>query len=282
MPRKKVGSSRNAIMELNTKETIHKKEIPVICRRIRYYRELLGIEQKELAARLDIVGNAVSNWENGRSRPDINLIPEICNVLGITLYELFDIDDPLLRYTKREQYLLSRYRNLSDSNKYLVDNLIQSMERLGMTSEIRDITEITLFDKPLAAGIGDPTEFDDSGEVLYLYDSALTKKADCAFCVNGDSMEPTYSDGDIVLVQRFPRCPTPKPNEVGAFIVGNELYVKEYQTDGLYSHNTDYSPMHFEDHEHVYFIGKVIGIVGEDDIALQEDIDKYFLIHEED
>ncbi len=282
MPRKKIEPTRNALMEINTNETVHKKEIPAICRRIRYYRELLGIEQKELGARLNVVGNAVSNWENGRARPDINLLPDLCDVLGITLYELFDIDDPLLRHTKREQYLLSRYRNLSDSNKYLVDNLINSMERLGMVSEIQDITEITLFDKPLAAGIGDPTEFDDTGEPLFLYNSVLTKKADCAFCVNGNSMEPTYSDGDIVLVQRFPRCSNPKPNDIGAFIVGNELYVKEYQKDGLYSHNKNFAPMHFSDNERVYFIGKVIGVVGEDDIASQEDVDKYFLMHEND
>ena len=282
MPRKKVEPVRRALMEINTQETIHKKEIPVICRRIRYYRELRGIEQKELGAKLNIVGNAVSNWENGRARPDINLLPDLCSELGITLYELFDIDDPLLRHTKREQYLLSRYRNLNDSNKYLVDNLIQSMERLGMVSEVRDITKITLFDKPLAAGIGDPTEFDDSGEPLYLYDSERIKKADCSFRVNGDSMEPTYSDGDIVLVQRYPRCPDPYPDDIGAFIVGNELYIKEYQKDGLYSHNKYYEPMHFSDHEHVYFIGKVIGVIGEDDIASQEDVDKYFVMHEND
>lgn len=280
MPRKKVEPSRIALMDINSKETLHKKEIPAICRRIRYYRELLGIEQKELGAKLNIVGNAVSNWENGRGRPDINLIPEICDILGITLYELFDIDDPLLRHTKREQYLLSRYRNLSDSNKYLVDNLIQSMERLGMVAEVRDVTAITLYDKPLAAGVGDPTEFEDSGEPLYLYVSDKIKGADCAFTVNGDSMEPTYSDGDIVLVKRFPKCPEPAPDEIGAFIVGNELYIKEYRNDGLYSHNADYAPMHFDEHEHVFFIGRVIDTVNDEDIASQSDIDKYFLMNE--
>ncbi len=281
MPRRKVGPARTALMEINSKETVQKKEIPAICRRIRYYRELLGIEQKELGARLNVVGNAVSNWENGRARPDLNLIPELCDILGITLYELFDIDDPLLRHTKKEQYLLSRYRNLSDSNKYLVDNLIQSMERLGMVSEVRDVTEITLYDRPLAAGICDPTEFDEAGDPLYLYTSDLIKKADCAFTVNGDSMEPTYSDGDVVLVQRFPRCEKPKPDDIGAFIVGNETYIKEYQKDALYSHNEDYSPMHFDEHEHVFYIGKVIGVVSEDDYATQTDIDKFFLMNED-
>ena len=59
-------------------------------------------------------------------------------------------------------------------------------------------------------------------------------------------------------------------------------YVKEYQKDGLYSHNEDYDPMHFEEHEHVFYIGKVIGVVGDDDYATQTDIDKYFLMNEDD
>ncbi len=107
--------------------------------------------------------------------------------------------------------------------------------------------------------------------------------ADCAFHVNGDSMEPTYSDGEIVLVQRYPHCSDLKQGDIGAFIVGNELYIKEYHKNGLYSHNEDYEPMHFEAHEHVFFIGKVISVVDEDeDIATQDDIDRYFSIREKD
>ncbi len=282
MPRKKPDPTKSALIDMNTMETLNKKQIPVICRRIKYYRERLGIEQKELGARLNVIGNAVSNWENGRARPDINLLPELCSVLGITLYELYNIEDPLLRHTKREQYLLSSYRNLSEGNKYLVDSLIQSMQRVDYLFQYRDIKVITLFDKPLAAGIGDPTEFDDTGEPLYLYASADTDKADCAFNVNGDSMEPTFSDGDIVLVQRYPHCSDLTAGEIGAFIVGNELFIKEYQKDGLYSHNENYEPMHFADQEHVYFIGKVIGSVDDSDIAEQEDIDRYLLTAEGD
>ena len=61
--------------------------IPVICERIRYFRELAGIEQKELGKRLGISPNTISNWETGRSRPDINLIPAICGALQVSLSE---------------------------------------------------------------------------------------------------------------------------------------------------------------------------------------------------
>ena len=282
MPKKKPDPTKTALIDMNTLETIQKKQIPVICRRIRYYREKRGIEQKELGARLNVIGNAVCNWENGRGRPDISMLPELCDALGVTLYDLFDIDDPTLRYTSREKYLVSKYRKLSEGNKYLVDSLIQSIEHVEAVEEYRDVISITLFDKPLAAGIGDPTEFDDTGEPLYLYPNAETERADCAFNVNGNSMEPTYSDGDIVLVQRYPNCSALVPGDIGAFIIGNELYIKEYQKDGLHSHNEDYETMHFDESEHVYFIGKVIDVVNDEDIAEQEDIDKYLLAASDD
>ena len=33
------------------------------------------MEQKALAKAIGVTGNAISNWENGRARPDVNLIP---------------------------------------------------------------------------------------------------------------------------------------------------------------------------------------------------------------
>ena len=51
--------------------------LPAVCGRIRSLRERLGMEQKVLAARLGVTANAVSNWENGRSRPDLNLLPAL-------------------------------------------------------------------------------------------------------------------------------------------------------------------------------------------------------------
>lgn len=257
-----------------------KKKLSVICKSIKHYREKLGIEQKELGRRIGVVGNAVSNWENGRSRPDVDLLPKICKALGITLYELFDIDDPMLRHTKREQILLEDYRGLEDEHKYVVDRTIQSCKHIESLRECPEIKELIHFSRSLAAGIGDPTEFDDDGEPIYLYISPEVEKADCVFSVNGESMEPRYHDGDLLLVKRFPNCPKLKPGDVGAFIIGNETYVKQYQPDGLHSFNEDYPTMTFEEWDNVFYIGKVIGIISDDDIANDADVAKYFSVHE--
>ncbi len=257
-----------------------KKTPSPVCRSIKYYREKLGLEQKELGKRVGVVGNSISNWENGRSRPDVDTLPLLCKALGITLYELFDIADPMLRYTKREQLLLSDYRSLEEDHKYVVDNTIKSLKYIEEQKEIPKIRELIHYSRSLAAGIGDPTEFEESGEPVYLYVSPEVERADCVFTVNGDSMEPVYHSGDLLLVQRYPNCPKPDPGDIGAFIVGNETYVKQYQRDGLHSFNENYDTMTFNDWDNVFYIGKVIGVIDEsEDLASKRDIEKYISVN---
>lgn len=48
-----------------------------------------NITQSELAERLGITDRAISKWENGVCMPDVSNIPELCNILGITINDLF-------------------------------------------------------------------------------------------------------------------------------------------------------------------------------------------------
>ena len=47
------------------------------------------LTQAELGEKLNVSYKAVSKWENGRSMPDISIMQELCNILGISLNELF-------------------------------------------------------------------------------------------------------------------------------------------------------------------------------------------------
>ena len=51
-------------------------------------RRDLGMTQHELAERLYVTDSAVSKWERGLSYPDITLLRNICEVLGVTEHEL--------------------------------------------------------------------------------------------------------------------------------------------------------------------------------------------------
>ncbi len=52
-------------------------------------RRAKGWTQRQLAEKLEITDKAVSKWETGRSMPDLSLFLPLCNLLEVTLNELF-------------------------------------------------------------------------------------------------------------------------------------------------------------------------------------------------
>ena len=112
-----------------------------------------------------------------------------------------------------------------------------------------------------------------------MYDDSLTCRADCVFTVNGDSMEPDYPDGCMVLVKRISDSGELTPGDIGAFMIDNETYIKEYREDGLHSLNPAYPVMRFSDFEHVYLIGRIIGVFSPESIATEADVKKYLQLH---
>lgn len=52
-------------------------------------RKEKNMTQMQLAELLEVTGQAVSKWENGRGMPDVSLLQPLCDALGISLNELF-------------------------------------------------------------------------------------------------------------------------------------------------------------------------------------------------
>jgi len=285
MSRRKIDRevpSKGNYIDLKTGELTERAALPLICERIRHYRLHQGMEQKVFAEKIGAQANTVSNWEKGRSRPDVSLLPLICEALGITLPQLFGLEAPEDMLTERESRLISHYRELNAGDQYTVDTLVKTMltveqARVHQRSR-RKVYELPLVGRTLAAGIGDPTEYEGLSEPFYLYDVPCLDRADCVFKVNGDSMEPEYHHGDYVLIQRIPDAPALAPGEIGAFAVGNELYIKEYRKDGLHSLNTSYPVMTFDEDTRVYLIGRVLSVVDKKDIASGDDIRLYQIV----
>ena len=55
---------------------------------IRNYRRKQDLTQEEFAECLGVSYQSVSRWENGTTYPDIELLPAISKLLGITVDEL--------------------------------------------------------------------------------------------------------------------------------------------------------------------------------------------------
>lgn len=56
-------------------------------------RRQMGLTQNALATRVGVTAQAVSKWETGRSCPDISILDEIADILGISLFELLGMEE---------------------------------------------------------------------------------------------------------------------------------------------------------------------------------------------
>lgn len=51
--------------------------------------ENAGINQVQLAEKLKISKGTVNNWTRGNNSPDVDMVPKICEVLGISILTLY-------------------------------------------------------------------------------------------------------------------------------------------------------------------------------------------------
>jgi len=235
---------------------------------IRKYRIKKGLSQPQLANLLGVTKNAVPNWEAGRARPDTNYIPAICDILGISLYTFFGLPSRAADLPIGEQRLLRNYRSLSEPNQRVIVNMIDTMIE-NEDAEQRKRCEngfecIQRNDLRASAGTGYYLSDDSEGEHVYVRVSREACRADEIITVSGDSMEPTFRNGDDLFVEYVSSL---QFGEIGIFVVGGEGYVKEFQNDGLHSHNPEYPVLIFHEGDDVRCVGRVLGVVGKDQYA---------------
>ena len=84
-------------------------------------RKALGMTQMQLAEKLYISDRAVSKWETGKSMPDVSIMLELSNILGISVQELLMGEKINMENNnqKNEQLLLDMAKELETKNKML-------------------------------------------------------------------------------------------------------------------------------------------------------------------
>ena len=61
-----------------------------IAKRIKTLREEHGLTQEQLAKELSISRNAISNYENGVRRPDLDLVTKMCDIFRNYFDDMWD------------------------------------------------------------------------------------------------------------------------------------------------------------------------------------------------
>lgn len=76
--------------------------------KIRACRQKAGMKQGELAEKLHVTPQAVSNWERNKCLPGLDMVPDLTEVLGITYKELLNGGELLNVYSPEQKALLLR------------------------------------------------------------------------------------------------------------------------------------------------------------------------------
>ena len=123
-------------------------------------------------------------------------------------------------------------------------------ERVGTTKK-----PLPLYNLPVSAGVG--LYLDEAlAESINVPNNEKTEYADYALRISGNSMEPKYHDGDILLVQQTESV---EVGELGIFLLDGCGFFKVYGGDRLITLNEEYGPILLKDYADVRCAGLVIG-----------------------
>lgn len=84
-------------------------------------RKNRSLTQEQLGEKLGISGQAVSKWEKGESMPDIMSLPELCEILGVSIDALLEI--PVTLKNKNVVKDFYQYAIENSINKVLLETL---------------------------------------------------------------------------------------------------------------------------------------------------------------
>ena len=91
-----------------------------IGQKIKQLRLHRGITQEQLGQSLGLTGQAISKWESNTTMPDIQLLPELSALLGVSIDTLFSITD---------RTHMDRIANMLENVRFLPAHEFEDSER---------------------------------------------------------------------------------------------------------------------------------------------------------
>lgn len=235
----------------------------MIGKKIKERREELGLSQEQLAKMIGVTKSAVSNYEINISSPKETVLFKLFDALKCDanfLYEDYLDFERDFKFTVNEKNHIKKYRTLDKYGKDMVDTVL-AKECIRCASKFEE--EFPTIDiqhslHKVSAGHGFDLNNEEEWEEIEIPDTPKARRADFSLTISGDSMEPIYSDGDIVLVKIQPSVDI---GETGIFVVNGSGYIKQNGGDRLISLNPDYDDIFFSEGDTISCAGKVIGKV---------------------
>ena len=213
--------------------------------KLKQKREELGLEQQELAELIGVSKQAYFKWEKGLSKPTKENIAKLEKVLKVSEGYL------------TEDEISSLYKQLTEPNQEkaitYVRDLVASQKVISIAEKR---SEYHVYEK-LSAGIGASVYGDLDYDVVY-YNEELPH--DFASWVDGNSMEPTYQNGEVALIRE---TGFDYDGAVYAVVWDSQTYIKKVyrEKEGLrlVTINKDYPDKFAPFDENPRVVGKIVG-----------------------
>ena len=227
--------------------------------RIKERREELGMSRSELAGLIGVTSSAIANYENAVSFPKVELLFKLFDALKCDANYLYQDEMKILdedfSMTLKERQLVKKYRELDNHGVQVIDSIL-NIEYDRCTKE-QEVYETTImkpsFQACLSAGTGQFVFDDIPSEQIEV--PIEYKDIDFVIGVSGESMQPTYYDGDKVMIKKQ----EVRVGEIGAFMIDGEVFIKERGKDRLISHNKEYGDIMLNKYMRIDCVGKVVG-----------------------
>lgn len=238
---------------------------------LRQLREKRNIRQKDIADYLEITQQAYQRYEAGTSEPSGDLLCKLADFYHVTtdcllgrepmtnpLDSLNTVESPDVSEKEMlETYFSLEPKKRAEFLKVLIKVVQEGKQRKEQlsASQIRYIY-LQCLEDAASAGTGEYLQSSNT-ETIKIVETPESLRADFVVRISGDSMEPTYHDGDWVLVEA---CDELQEGDIGIFRNEGQGYIKEYGKDGLISHNPDYPIIPRSKLTECRISGKVIGV----------------------
>jgi len=237
----------------------------------------------ELSKReINISDKALYSYESGKRAASADMFLALCEIYKcnniLDVFSNIEVDYSVPDDT--EWYIIEKYRDLDNEGRehvscvlewetkrvkvdlekdQIIENLKGSENIIDFQAATREPSYCLPYHQRMAAAGKGMIMFDDiPTDLIDVPDTSLSRKADFIIGVNGESMEPTFHDGDKVYVEKMNEIPT---GSIGIFISGSECYIKELGVDRLVSHNKEYDDI--PANPEIRCVGLVLGKVEE-------------------
>ena len=225
--------------------------------KLKALREAKQLTQEQLAGYLQISKSAISMYEQGNREPDFETLEAIA--------DFFNADMNYLPGGKHSLPIadwgaptLTAYTKTTAVKQEGVCDILRIPLISPFAYDPEPETEVFhISEQPAAAGTGvylGPESFCE----IHVNIHKLPHGAIFGIPVRGDSMEPRYKNGDIIIVSKD----VPVVGEIGVFTLGGQNFVKKLGDGVLLSLNGKYSPIPMD--ETIRCNGKVVGVLNQD------------------